>query len=92
MQRVKIFYRYVLLHYFDMKRSATETYRIMSRIYGGKCPSERTYRKWFFLFKSGDFSVEDKERPGQPMKFDYFELQALLVVDRIQTLKQLSES
>jgi len=31
---------------------------------------------WFRLFKSGDFNLKDKERLGQPKKFEDAELQA----------------
>ena len=47
--------------------------------------AERTCQKWFARFKSGDFDLEDEERPGQPKKFEDEELEALLDEDRCQT-------
>lgn len=32
--------------------------------------SEITYRNWFRRFKGNDFDVNDKERSGQPKKFE----------------------
>ena len=32
---------------------------------------------WFARLKSGDFGLEDEERPGQPKKFEDEELEAL---------------
>ena len=49
-------------------------------------------QRWFRRFKSGDFEVSDKDRPGQPKKFDDRELEALLDEDPCQTQSQLAES
>ena len=46
----------------------------------------------FRKFKSGDLSVEGKERAGQPKKFDDEELEELIGQDQCQTLQELSES
>ena len=52
----------------------------------------RTCQKWFARFKSGDFGLEDEERPGQPKKFEDEELEALLVEDCCQIQEELAES
>ncbi|MBF6176831.1 hypothetical protein IU476_35780, partial [Nocardia blacklockiae] len=49
-------------------------------IYSDYTLAERTCQKWFARFKSGDFGLEDDERPGQPKKFEDDELKALLNV------------
>ena len=43
-------------------------------------------------FKSGDLSVEDKERPGQPKKFEDEELEELTDQDQYKIFQELSES
>ena len=43
-------------------------------------------------FKSGDFGLEDEERPGQPNKFEDEELEALLDEDCCKTQEELAES
>ena len=43
-------------------------------------------------FKSGDFGLQDEERPGQPKKFEDEELEALLDEDCCQTQEELAES
>ena len=48
--------------------------------------------KWFARFKSGDFGLQDEERPGQPKKFEDEELEALLDEDCCQTQEELAES
>ena len=49
-------------------------------------------KKWFARFKSGDFGLEDEERPGQPKKFKDEEVEALLDEDCCPTQEELAES
>lgn len=88
----KAFLRGVLLHYFNMNKSAAEAHRILVEVYGEHALAEQTCRKWFARFKAGDFDLDDKERPGQPKKFQDNELEALLNEDASQTLHELSTS
>ena len=88
----KVFLRGVHLHYFNMEKTAAESHRILVEVYGEHTLTERTCQKWFAWFKSGDFGLEDKERPGQPEKFEDEELEALLVEDCWQTQEELAES
>ena len=66
----KVFLRGALLHYFNMKKTAAESHHILVEVYGEHALAERTCQKWFARFKSGDFGLEDEERPGQPKKFE----------------------
>ena len=61
-------------------------------VYGEHDLAERTCQKWFARFKSGDFGLEDEERPGQPKKLEDEELEALLDEDCCQTQEELAES
>lgn len=88
----KVFLRGVLLHYFNMKKSATESHRILVEVYGDHALAERTCQKWFSRFKSGDFNLEDDERPGQPKRFEDEELEALLDEDACQNQQDLAKS
>ena len=88
----KVFLWGMLLHYFNMKKAAAESHRILVEVYGEHALAERTYQKWFALFKSGNFGLEDEERPGQPKKFEDEELEALLDEDCYQTQEELEES
>lgn len=87
----KVFLRGVLLHYFNMKKSATDSHRILLDVYGDHALGERTCQKWFVRFKSGNFDLTDGERPGQPKKFQDEELEALLDEDACQTQEELSK-
>jgi len=37
----------MLLHYFDVKKTAAETHHVLSNVYGDETPSERTCKVWF---------------------------------------------
>ena len=88
----KVFLRGVLLHNFNMKKTAAESHRILVEVYGEHALADRTCQKWFARFKSVDFGLEDEERPGQPKKFEDEELEALLDEDCCQTQEELAES
>ena len=75
-----------------MKKTAAESHRVLVEVYGEHALAERTCQKWFARFKSGDFGLEGEERPGQPKKFEYEELEALLAEDCCQTQEELTES
>ena len=62
----KVFLRGVLLHYFNMKKIAADSHRILVKFYGEHALAERTCQKWFARFKTGNFGLEDEERPGLP--------------------------
>lgn len=62
MERNNDFFRIVLLHYFDLKKKPAHVHKLLKEAYGNSAPSERTCRKWFQRFKSGDCSTKDKER------------------------------
>lgn len=84
--------REIVLFHYNMKKTVAETHRNMVEVYGDAAPSETSCRDWYKRFKSGDFDIADKERPGQPKKFDDDELMALLNEDPCQTATQLAES
>lgn len=90
MDRSKAFFRGALLLLFDLKKTAAEAHRMLSETYGVQAPSQRSCRFWFERFKSGDFNLQDKERPGQPKKFEDDGLQALLDENPTHTQKELA--
>lgn len=81
-----------LITFFHLKKTAAESYRLLVEAYGQHAPTEKTCERWFARFKSGDFDTEDKERPGQPKKFEDEELEALLYEDCCQTQEELALS
>ena len=88
----KVFLRGVLLHHFNAKKTAAESHRNLVEVYGEYALAESTCRKWFARIKSGDFGLEDEERPGQPKKFEDEKLEELLDNDCCQTQDELAKS
>lgn len=84
--------REVLICFFHLKKNATEAHRLLTEAYPDYAVDIRMCQRWFARFKSGDFDTEDKERPGQPKKFEDEELEALLDEDSGQTQEELAKS
>lgn len=84
--------REVLLWHFFAKKTAAESHRLLVEVYGEHSLSQRQCFEWFHRFKSGDFDIKDKERPGQLKKFEDEELETLLDEDSCQTLNELATS
>lgn len=82
--------REALLFCYNLKKNAAESHRMLFEAYPSDCPSVKRCEFWFRRFKSGDFEMEDKERPGQPKKFQDEELEALLNEDSCQTQEELA--
>ena len=71
--------REALLFCFYLKKSAADYTSFIST------------RKYFRHYKKGDLDTEDKERPGQPKKFEDEDVEALLDQDPSQTQEELAE-
>lgn len=92
MERDKYHFRHLILWCFDQKKSAAGAHRAICETYGDPALSLSTCEFWFRRFKNGDFDVSDKERSGQPKKFEDDELQSLLDENPAQTLNELAEA
>ena len=75
-----------------MKETATESHRILVEVYSEHALAGWTGQKSFARFKSGNFGLEDEERPGQPKKFEDEELEASLDEDCCPSQEELAES
>jgi len=83
---ISCFFRGVLLFFFDSKKTAAEAHRLLSDTYGNQAHREQAVS--IGLIDSKDLT--DKERPGQPKKFEDAELQTLLDENACQTQKELA--
>lgn len=70
----KLFFRHVLFHYFDLKKTVAAAHKLLVETYGNYAPSERTCQEWCQRFKSGDFDVNNKQCSSQLKKFENNEL------------------
>ena len=79
--------RETMLFCFHLEKSAVAGYhRFFVEAYGNHTSTVQAIENWFQRFKNGDFDLEDKERPGQPIKFEDTELEAFLDQDPCLTL------
>lgn len=83
--------RTILLYFFNIEKRPAEAHRLLVTAYAAKAPSRKTCENWYQRFKTGDFGVTDKDRPGKAKKFEDIELQTLLDRDSCQTQQQLAE-
>lgn len=84
--------RNALLTFFKSKKSARESHRLLVEAYGEHALSKSQCEEWFRRFKSGDFDLKDKHRPGPTKKFEDADLQALLDQDDTVTQHQLAKA
>lgn len=82
--------REVLLYFYNLKKSAAESHRLLVEAYGEYAFSDSMCRRWFRQFKDGIFDVEDAEREGRPKTFSDEELTTLLDEDSCQTQSELA--
>ena len=83
--------REALLFCFNQKKKAADSFRLLEETYGQHAPTQQTCENWYKRFKSGDFDVSDKERSGQPKRFEDEDLESLLKEDSTQTEKELAK-
>ena len=80
--------RELLIYFFNLKKSALETHRLLVETCDEAALSERSCREWYQKFKNGEFDIKDKERSGMPKLYEDAELEALLDQDSCQTQEE----
>jgi len=83
--------REALLFYFNLKKSAAESHRMLAEAYGDNALSETTCKDWFRRFNDDNFDLNDKKRENRSRKVEDCQLQALLDKDDTQSQKMLAE-
>jgi len=83
--------RETLLFYFNLKKSAAESHRMLVKAYGDNALTETTCRGWFRRFNDDNFDLSDKKHENRPWKVEDCQLQALLDEDDTQSQKMLAE-
>ena len=62
----KLNFRAILLYEFKLGHKGSEATRNINKAPGKNVVNERTVQRWFKKFRSGDISLEDKDRRGRP--------------------------
>ena len=79
-------FRPIFLYEFKLNQSAADTARKINLTFGNDSVNERTFRRWFAIFRSGDFSLEDEPRSGRPTVIQDEDLRTLVGTDPSQTV------
>lgn len=82
--------KHCLLFLFDSGHKAAEAHRQLVQTYGQDAPHYNTCASWFQRFKSGDRSIEDKERSGRPTEVDRDELLSVVQDNRRISSRQIA--
>lgn len=72
-------------------RNATEACRNLLKVFGEGTVSDRTCRRWFEKFESGDFDLSDKPRSGRPSLIDDDVVKTMLEQDPFLTTSEIAE-
>ncbi len=64
----KLHIRNFMLYEFHSKKNATQATNSICLVYGDLALDVRTCQRWFARFSSGDFDLNDKDRPGRPIE------------------------
>ena len=73
----------------SLEKNATQAKTSICLVYGDFALDVRTCQRWFDRFSSGDFDLNDKDRPGRPIEANYFLLEELLEQDPRQSTRNL---
>nr|XP_033324870.1 histone-lysine N-methyltransferase SETMAR-like [Megalopta genalis] len=80
-----------MLWEFKLGNSSVQTAIKICNVYGVDTVTDRTVRRWFKKFRSGDTSLKEEPRLGRPSDFDKDVLNELLEQNPRQTTKELAE-
>ena len=58
-------FRQIFLCEFKFNQSAAKRAQTFNQVFGNDSINERTVRRWFAKFRSGDFSFEDEPQSGR---------------------------
>jgi len=82
--------RVIFEYEFRRGTNAAQTARNINDIFGKDVANERTVRRWFEKFRSGDFDLENEPRGRPETKVDNDELKVVVEADTSQTTRELA--
>jgi histone-lysine N-methyltransferase SETMAR len=83
-------FRHCIIFVFQLKKSGAKAANMICSALGEDAVMHKTCKKWYQRFRSGDFELSNRERTGQPKKFDDDELEQLLSENSAQSQQELT--
>ena len=84
-------FRAILLHEFKLGHKGSEATRNINKASGKNVVNERTVQRCFKKFRSGDISLEDKDRSGRPSTVDDDRLRAIVEDNPRKTVREIAK-
>jgi histone-lysine N-methyltransferase SETMAR len=84
-------FRAIFLYEFKLGHNAAKATHNIIQAFGQDTANERTVRRWFEKFRSGDMSLENEERSRPGTVIDNDQLKALAEADTRKTLRELAK-
>ncbi|KAM0730355.1 Histone-lysine N-methyltransferase SETMAR [Formica fusca] len=91
MEKNKVYFRHLMLFYFQKGKNAVQTAKKICAVYGNDAIAESTVRKWFARFRIGNFDLEDRERSGKPAVVDDDQIVTLIENNPRHTTRDIAE-
>ncbi|KAF2344777.1 hypothetical protein FHG87_024467 [Trinorchestia longiramus] len=84
--------RLLMLHEFKLKHNASEASANINRAWREESTRDRTVRRWFGKFRSGDESLKDEEGRGRLGSLENEQLHAVVEQNPRQSVKEISQT
>ena len=84
-------FRAILLPEFKLGHKGSEATRNINKASVKNVVNERTVQCWFKKFRSGDISLEDKDRNGLPSTVDDDRLRAIVEDNPRKTVREIAK-
>ena len=75
-------FRPIFLYEFKLSQRGVETVRKIKQLFGNDSINERTVQRWFAIFGSGNFNLEDEPRSGRYTVIKDEDLRTPVEIDR----------
>ncbi|KAF2351104.1 hypothetical protein FHG87_018137 [Trinorchestia longiramus] len=92
MNRTKHDLRLLMLHEFKLGHNASEASANINRAWGEESTRDRTVRRWFGKFRSGDESLKDEEGRGRLGSLENEQLHAVVEQNPRQSVREMSQT